>query len=406
MSKVFFFNIPFHGHVNPSLGLVRELVGKGEEVIYYCTDSFREKIESAGAVFRSYGEKFYLDENFVTYNITEIYKVHMELSELILDQLCDDIKREKPDYIVHDSLCVWAKHAAIVTNTPAINTITTLVVVPDGILLTINFLIGMSAAIAFNIPNMRRIRQISKNLKKKYGVDARSLIDILVNKEKLNIVYTSKEFQPRSDKLGDEYQFVGPVSMYRNEEGPEFVLNKVDDNPLLFISMGTIFNNNEAFFKQCVDAFQDMKLNVLMSVGKDIDISSLAIPENFTVMRYYDIPQLQILKKCDAFITHGGMNSTHEGLFNGIPLIIIPQQDEQGYVARQVVKSGSGICLKASSVTSDLLKETVKKIITDNSYRINASKMRDSFISAGGAKGAVDKIFVFLGNYDNCTAKL
>jgi UDP:flavonoid glycosyltransferase YjiC (YdhE family) len=46
------------------VGLAKELVKKGEEVIYYCTDSFKEKIESSGAVFRSYGSKFYLNDDF------------------------------------------------------------------------------------------------------------------------------------------------------------------------------------------------------------------------------------------------------------------------------------------------------------------------------------------------------
>lgn len=397
MSKVFFFNIPFHGHVNPSLGLVKELVLRGEEVIYYCTDSFKEKIESTGAVYRSYGEKFYLNENFVTYNITELYRVHMELSKLILDDLLDDIKRDKPDYIVHDSLCTWARHAAEVSKVPAVNTITTLVMVPDGIGLTIKFMIGFSLAVLTNIPNIVKINKISKVLKRKYNIHFNGLIDIVVNKEKLNIVYTSKEYQPKSGSLGSEYRFVGPLSVYRDEDSSKFILNRTEDKPLLFISMGTIFNNNEDFFYKCVEAFEGMDLDVLMSVGKNIDIKALKIPRNFTVKRYYEIPQLEVLKKCSIFITHGGMNSTHEGLFNGIPLIVIPQQDEQAYVAKQAARSGCGICLNRSGITSKILKESVEKIISDKSFRENAMKMRSSFISAGGAKGAAEEIFTFTG---------
>ncbi|HEX9061148.1 MAG TPA: macrolide family glycosyltransferase [Clostridia bacterium] len=395
MSKVFFFNIPFHGHMNPSLGLVKELVNRGEEVIYYCTDSFKEKIESAGATFRSYGKKFYLNENFVTYNITELYRIHMDLSELILDDLLNDIKTEKPDYIIHDSLCTWAKHAAEVSNVPAVNTITTLVMVPDGIMLTVNFLISLSLAVLTNIPNMKKIYKISRSLKRKYNINANSLIDIVVNKEKMNLVYTSKEYQPQSEKLENGYRFVGPLSVYRNEDSSKLVLNRSGNKPLLFISMGTIFNNNKEFFYKCVEAFGDMDLDILMSVGKNVDISSLTIPDNFTVKHYYEIPQLDVLKKCSVFITHGGMNSTHEGLFNGIPLVVIPQQEEQAYVAKQVVRSGCGICLNRSNATSKMLRDSVEKIISDKSFKENALKMRDSFISAGGAKRAVEEIFSY-----------
>ena len=53
MSKIAFFCIPAHGHTNPTLAVVRELVRRGNEVWYYSYDSMKEKIESAGARFIS-----------------------------------------------------------------------------------------------------------------------------------------------------------------------------------------------------------------------------------------------------------------------------------------------------------------------------------------------------------------
>ena len=49
MSKIVFFCIPAHGHTNPTLGVVKELVNRGHEVWYYSYDTFKEKIEKAGA---------------------------------------------------------------------------------------------------------------------------------------------------------------------------------------------------------------------------------------------------------------------------------------------------------------------------------------------------------------------
>ena len=53
MSKIVFFCIPAHGHTNPTLGVVRELVARGHQVWYYSYNTMREKIESAGAAFVS-----------------------------------------------------------------------------------------------------------------------------------------------------------------------------------------------------------------------------------------------------------------------------------------------------------------------------------------------------------------
>ena len=53
MKKIVFFGIPAHGHTNPTLAVVKELVSRGHQVVYYSYKDFREKIEEAGAKFVS-----------------------------------------------------------------------------------------------------------------------------------------------------------------------------------------------------------------------------------------------------------------------------------------------------------------------------------------------------------------
>ncbi len=58
MAKTLFFGLPLHGHTNPSLPLVRELVARCDEVIYYSAAPFAEKIAQAGARYRPYRSPF------------------------------------------------------------------------------------------------------------------------------------------------------------------------------------------------------------------------------------------------------------------------------------------------------------------------------------------------------------
>ena len=51
MSKIVFFNMPAHGHTNPTIEVVKELVSRGHEVIYYSFSEFKEKIELCGATY-------------------------------------------------------------------------------------------------------------------------------------------------------------------------------------------------------------------------------------------------------------------------------------------------------------------------------------------------------------------
>lgn len=54
MNRIVFVGTPAHGHVNPTLPVVQEMVQRGEQVIYYNSEEFRAKVEGTGAAFRAY----------------------------------------------------------------------------------------------------------------------------------------------------------------------------------------------------------------------------------------------------------------------------------------------------------------------------------------------------------------
>ena len=121
-----------------------------------------------------------------------------------------------------------------------------------------------------------------------------------------------------------------------------------------------------------------------MSIGKRINIKDLGeIPENFKLYNY--VPQLEVLKQVNLFITHGGMNSSSEGLYNNIPLIVVPQFGDQFMVAARVVQLSAGVSL-IKDVDSDSIKEAVNKILENDSYKENARKIGESLKEAGGYK--------------------
>ncbi len=57
MRTAVFCNFPAHGGINPLLATATELVKRGERVVYFCTEEFKDKIEKTGAEFRPYKGK-------------------------------------------------------------------------------------------------------------------------------------------------------------------------------------------------------------------------------------------------------------------------------------------------------------------------------------------------------------
>src|SRR5690242_6173293 len=103
MSKILFFNVPTQGHINPSLPVVRELVRRGVEVIYYLTEGQRQRIEATGATFRAYDSLH--DDYFEVHQLNgsnppRSAQVLVETTQAMLPGVLDIVKREKPDVIM------------------------------------------------------------------------------------------------------------------------------------------------------------------------------------------------------------------------------------------------------------------------------------------------------------------
>ncbi|CJD53031.1 glycosyltransferase%2C MGT family [Streptococcus pneumoniae] len=50
MARVLFINAGSEGHINPTLQVVDELISRGEEVVYFSIEAFRERIEKTGYI--------------------------------------------------------------------------------------------------------------------------------------------------------------------------------------------------------------------------------------------------------------------------------------------------------------------------------------------------------------------
>lgn len=385
MSKIVFFCIPAHGHTNPTLGVVRELVSRGHQVWYYSYNIMREKIESAGATFVScddYDMEQKLtpkDSVRVGKDLAYSTKILVDTTLALDDKVCEDMKRLKPDCIVADSMAVWGKAIAIKLGIPFVSSTTTFAfnqysakIMKQGIGELVRMLISMP--------------KITKNIKRLQdkGYPIKSVLDIIQNDDNTHtIVYTSSDFQPCADTFSDKYVFVGPSIRPATDK---IVKTK---EKLIYISMGTVNNDMMPLYKTCITTLADTEYQVIISVGNLVSINEFGkMPENISVYEHVD--QIAVLQAADIFLSHCGMNSVNESLYFGVPLLMLPQTAEQGGVAERVHQLGAGIKLKKTDGASIIY--AINKLLSVNSYKDNAQKISWSFRQCVGSKGAADKI--------------
>lgn len=398
MAKILLFNIPAAGHINPSLPLVKELLQRGEEIVYVNTEAYRAKIEATGARYLEYPDLSKMvrlveqdaGDGNIPRNMRDLIRVSADIFPFVLAT----IEREKPDFLIYDALASWGKVAAQKLKIPSVSLISTFAIsaaapppMPAAILLdTMGKMLTVLPSYWADAIKFRST----------HGVFPVFLIDAVMSTGDINIVFTSKEFQPGGDKFNSSYKFIGTSIAPRTHDS-EFPFDKLTGSPLVYISLGTIAQN-PAFIRQCFELFGREKGQFILSAGKSTDIAALGkIPDNFLVFPF--VPQLEILQKVDAFITHGGMNSISEGLVYGVPMVAVPQQMEQAIVALEIQKHGAGIAVGTKppygKVDSDELKAALEKILASPSYAENAKKLGANLVSAGGISRAADEIQAF-----------
>ena len=384
MKRIAVFCIPAHGHTNPMLPVVAELVSRGDEVRFYSFNEFREKIEKTGAVFVSCDSflpklNAKQEENLKKVSTTEMSIQDIRTTLAMNDFMHDEFEAFRPDVVYTDSVCFWGKLNAWKYDVPMVVSTSTFAFNQ----MASGYMKSSPREIADLLFGLPRVQRELKKLKA-YGYKNKGLFALIQSDNSTDsVVYTSKRFQPFSESFSDHYVFVGP-SVFTDKK-PE----KNPDRPLVYISMGTVINDRPDFYHKCIDALKDLEIDVLISCGKTVDIGSLGeLPENIKVCPYVD--QLDVLSRASAFITHCGMNSVSESLYMAAPMVLYPQTNEQAAVARRVTEIGAGIPLKDDSVGG--IRKAVLDVIGSSAYAEAAQACSDDFRSCSGPSGAADFI--------------
>ena len=365
--RILFINLPYYGHVVPTIGLVQELIKQGADVTYLMPFDWEEKVAESGAKFCGY-------EN------------HRQLSEQIKNAYATAEKIvEQFDLIVYEQFFFLGKHLAEKYNKPVVRVFTAPVTNKE---LMDDFINAKGPLSIFK--HKWIAKAFTKDIAKDIPMKTDNWLDeIIYNPPELNLVYTLREYQPYEEDFSDEqYKFLGP-SIYERKESDFNFAKK--DRPVVYISLGTVLKGAVSFFQNCVDAFRDENIDVIISVGQQFNMRKLKnITPNIHI--YKSVPQLKVLKMADVFVTHGGMNSVSEALAYGVPMVVIPFVSDQPVNARCMEKLGVAKRLEYSSIDRVMLKDTVLSIVQDSEIKNNLAKVQELINAAPGNKGGAELI--------------
>ena len=397
MATVCMLGHPAPGHINPNLPLMAELCRRGERVIYFATEPFRAKVERTGAEFRSYGDHDLFERNLGAGGMLGGMAGLMETTEQILPALVEAFRAARPDYLLVEAHAVWGNLMAQMHPLPAA-TLCSMFAMNDSLISASGLMAHLYGAAPREVAlkgllALGEYYESARRLLRRFGAVSPGIVDYLGNRQRLNLVFTAREFQIGGAAFDESYRFVGP-SVAGRQDYAEFPMERVAGRAPILISMGTMYNDEAEFYRRCFKAFGDWLDPVVLAVGHRVDRAQLPEPPTNFIVREY-VPQVALLETARLFITHGGINSAHEAMLHGVPMVVLPQRADHYVVAGQVEAVGAGVVLDRSQATAARLADAARRALADPQFRIRSAEMGALLRAAGGHVRAANEIFEF-----------
>ncbi|MEX0172252.1 macrolide-inactivating glycosyltransferase [Streptomyces sp. LMG1-1-1.1] len=381
------FSIAAHGHVNPSLEVIRELVARGHRVSYAVPASFAEKVAATGATPVVYGSTLPTDDDPDAWGTELIDNIEPFLADAVqaLPQLAEAFAEDRPDLVLHDITSYPAPVLAHGWGVPALSLWPNLVPWEGYEEEVAEPMFAELKASARGKAYYARFGEWLAG----HGIDAEP--DRFVARPRRAVVLIPKALQPHADRVDESvYTFVGACQGARAEQGewrrPEGA------RKVLLVSLGSSFTKQPGFYRDCVEAFRGLPdWHVVLQIGKFVDPAELGdLPANVEAHAW--VPQLAILREADAFVTHAGAGGSQEGLATATPMVAVPQAVDQFGNAAMLESLGVARHLPMEEVTPERLREAVLALADDPEVARRAREIQDAMAREGGTRRAADLV--------------
>ncbi len=356
---VAFFCMPERGHFQRLRSLVAGVARAGLAAHVFTHADFREAVERAGGVFHDLFAAYPLaradDASF------PIPCRYVAFAGHYADAICSEVRRLGVGLVIHDSFAVIGRVVAEQLQIPRVNVIAGHHVVPSAFvrMLERDPMVQISSS----------CRQAVDVLRSTYAMtDASPFCYVASGRPDLNICCEPQEFQgepPHTeehaleffgslpDELGDDADEPPTVAFPGARTWPQArrQLN-------VYVSFGTVVWRRYAdLATRAVRAIagaarlrQDISFVVSLGGASLHNTSPEALATDN--LRVHDfVNQWDVLRETDVFITHHGMNSTHEAVFHGVPMLSYPFFWDQPAMATTCARLGLSRALTAAPRT-------------------------------------------------------
>jgi MGT family glycosyltransferase len=382
------FSIAAHGHVNPSLEVIRELVARGHRVTYAIPPVFADKVAETGAEPKIWNSTLPgPDDDPSAWGSTLLDNVEPFLDDAVqaLPQLAAAYEGDEPDLVLHDTASYPARVLAHRWGVPAIS------LAPHMVAWD-----GYEEEVA--VPMWEEPKKTERG--KAYYARFQAWLeengiglhpDDFVARPARSLVLIPKALQWSADRVDESvYTFVGACQGDRAAEGDW--QRPAGAEKVVLVSLGSAFTKQPDFYRNCLRAFGDLPgWHLVLQIGRHVDPAELGdVPANVEIHSW--VPQLAVLRKADLFVTHAGAGGSQEGLATATPMIAVPQAVDQFGNADVLQSLGVARHLPTEEATPEALRTAALALVDDPEVARRLKDIQAQMAQEGGTPRAADLI--------------
>jgi polyene glycosyltransferase len=209
--------------------------------------------------------------------------------------------------------------------------------------------------------------------------------------------------------FGLEYPFPAPKHLHMlGTMVPDLSIERDDSNEVLqwldrhpsviYVGLGTLVQLSKEQVAVLISAFERLGpahyILWKLSQSQQALLPRKELPANVRIERW--VPsQLDVLAHPNVrvFLTHGGGNGFHEGIYFGKPLMVMPFWFDCFDFAARAIDSGVGLALdRPPDFTSDEVAKKLEQLLSSGRFRERAQHWGTQLRKAGGVSRAADLI--------------
>ncbi|MET7826429.1 macrolide-inactivating glycosyltransferase [Streptomyces sp. NPDC005386] len=381
------FSIAAHGHVNPSIEVIRELVARGHRVTYAVPPAFADKVAETGAEPKLWNSTLPTDDDPDAWGTELIDHIEPFLADALQaePQLAAAYAGDEPDLVLYDITAYPARVLAHRWGVPLVQ-LSPSMVAWEGY----DEEVGKPLFEPLKqTPRGKAFYETFAGWIAGNGMDL-SVEDFMGRPDRC-LVLMPRALQSNADRVDEErYTFVGACQGDRSAQGEW--RRPAGAGRVLLVSLGSSFTKQPAFYRACAEAFGDLPdWHVVLQIGTFVDPAELGeLPDNVEVHSW--VPQLSVLRQADAFITHAGSGGSQEGLATATPMVAVPQAADQFGNADMLQALGVARHLPAAEASAAALREAVLAVADDPAVARRLKEIQEGMAGEGGAGRAADLV--------------